>query len=388
MTLLQGGLNALSITGVGRGDRGVASPCGWARVPERYSRKWGVETYAEVAANTKRLEKQKQQADQLVEEWLKRAKLALEKGDEDAARAALERKNQQEETSNSLRAQLETQMQQLEQKISEAKAKKDQLKARAQTAKVSTKINDMMSRSSSTGALEAFNRMQDKVMVSWSMFLDVIFMLGGEDGSRGRGCERAFRRFKHGASLQGLGIYLEGQNRHVEDDLAALKGAISGSSAPKSLSSSSIELDAELQKRTERFCIDKQVTLGRFEAVRAIVGEEANTYTARVYSVRNLKKSGNVVPGLAGRSNQSLSSVCELSTDFTVQSLSLSESDHSEARSDTTELNLTRPVAQPVSRYCGQSQTWCHSELPGSGRAPPGARAQCGQRRRPPGAGP
>ena len=75
------------------------------------------------------------------------------------------------------------QMQQLEQKISEAKAKKDQLKARAQTAKVSlislqskmcfiwsmitsqvsTKINDMMSRSSSAGALEAFNRMQDKV---------------------------------------------------------------------------------------------------------------------------------------------------------------------------------------------------------------------------------
>ena len=35
---------------------------------------------------------------------------------------------------------LYNQMQMLEQKISEAKAKKDQLKARAQTAKVSTKV--------------------------------------------------------------------------------------------------------------------------------------------------------------------------------------------------------------------------------------------------------
>ncbi|EKX53821.1 hypothetical protein GUITHDRAFT_150304 [Guillardia theta CCMP2712] len=196
------------------------------------------QTYAEVAANTKRLEKQKQQADQLVEEWLKRAKLALEKGDEDAARAALERKNQQEETSNSLRAQLETQtvavqnlfnqMQQLEQKISEAKAKKDQLKARAQTAKVSTKINDMMSRSSSAGALEAFNRMQDKVE-RMEAEAEVARELSGDSSME--------RRFKA----------LESSSK-VEDDLAALKGAIGGSSAPKSLSSSSLELDAELQK--------------------------------------------------------------------------------------------------------------------------------------------
>ena len=131
------------------------------------------QTYAEVAANTKRLEKQMVQAEGLKEEWLKRAKLALEKGDEEAARAALERKNQQEETANSLRAQVESQsgavqqlfsqMQELEQKISDAKAKKDQLKARAQTAKTSTKINDMLSKSSSTGAMDAFNRMEEKV---------------------------------------------------------------------------------------------------------------------------------------------------------------------------------------------------------------------------------
>ncbi len=73
---------------------------------------------------------------------------------------------------------------QLEAKITEARAKKDQLKARAQTAKVyrlhivisflpgksqlqkiqvSTKINDMLSKTSTSGALDAFNRMEDKI---------------------------------------------------------------------------------------------------------------------------------------------------------------------------------------------------------------------------------
>ena len=75
----------------------------------------------------RRLEKQRVQAVGLTDEWMKRAKLALEKGDEEAARAALERKNQQETQATSLSTQLEgqtqavqnlfSQMQQLEQKI-------------------------------------------------------------------------------------------------------------------------------------------------------------------------------------------------------------------------------------------------------------------------------
>jgi len=202
------------------------------------------QTYAEVAANTKRLEKQLAQAENLTDEWLRRAKLALEKGDEEAARAALERKNQQEETANSLRSQTQSQaeavqqlfnqMQQLEQKISEAKAKKDQLKARAQTAKVSTKINDMLSKSTSKGALEAFDRMQEKVETMEAQ-AEVSAQLGSADA----GLEKRF------AALEA--------NSKVEDDLAALKGMISGSSAaPKAIeskvSSSDPKVDDELQK--------------------------------------------------------------------------------------------------------------------------------------------
>eukprot|EP00286_Rhodomonas_abbreviata_P025832 CAMPEP_0181313812 /NCGR_PEP_ID=MMETSP1101-20121128/14459_1 /TAXON_ID=46948 /ORGANISM="Rhodomonas abbreviata, Strain Caron Lab Isolate" /LENGTH=300 /DNA_ID=CAMNT_0023420813 /DNA_START=46 /DNA_END=948 /DNA_ORIENTATION=+ len=205
------------------------------------------QTYAEVAANTKRLEKQKAQADGLMEEWLKRAKLALEKGDETAARAALERKNQAEENSNSLKMQLDTQgqavsnlfnqMQMLEQKISEAKAKKDQLKARAQTAKVTTKINDMMSKTSSTGALEAFNRMEDKVETAEAE-AEVAAELSGLSGD---------------SSLDKQFKLMESSSK-IDDDLAALKGSLAGAKETKSLTGSPADpkLDDELQKMKDQ----------------------------------------------------------------------------------------------------------------------------------------
>ena len=253
------------------------------------------QTYAEVAANTKRLEKQMVQAEGLKEEWLKRAKLALEKGDEEAARAALERKNQQEETANSLRAQVESQsgavqqlfsqMQELEQKISDAKAKKDQLKARAQTAKTSTKINDMLSKSSSTGAMDAFNRMEEKVEQMEAQS-EVAAALSGDSSLDKRFKEleagskvtaacmsstlrsasrRAFSGMYCGVFLHAFHVFstacydqlrlaapnrcVVNPNTQVDDDLAALKGMISGSSAepPKALPSDP-KVDDELQK--------------------------------------------------------------------------------------------------------------------------------------------
>jgi len=180
------------------------------------------QTYAEVAASQKRLERQRAQAEGLMEEWLKRAKLALQKGDEEAARAALERKNQQQDLAASLSTQIKAQgqavsnlyakMQQLEAKITEAKAKKDQLKARAQTAKVATKISDILSKTTSSGALEAFERMQDKVEAMEAQ-AEIAGELSGDLGMDDR-----FRR-------------LEASSK-VEDDLAELKGLLGGGVAP------------------------------------------------------------------------------------------------------------------------------------------------------------
>lgn len=131
------------------------------------------QAYAEVSATLKRIERQREQAGVTSNEWKKRAQLALQKGEEDLAREALTRKKVADEQEASLKSQitgmkanvekLYSSMQQLENKISEAKAKKDQYIARARTAKTSAKVNDMLGNVSTSGSLEAFERMKSKV---------------------------------------------------------------------------------------------------------------------------------------------------------------------------------------------------------------------------------
>merc|ERR1719326_1412218 len=109
------------------------------------------QSYAEVMATQKRQQRQKDQADQLADEWYRRAQLALEKGDDELAREALSRKQQQVDASTSLDEQIAIQsdslsklydsMTALESKISEARSMKDQYIARARTAKIATKVN-------------------------------------------------------------------------------------------------------------------------------------------------------------------------------------------------------------------------------------------------------
>jgi len=53
------------------------------------------QSYAEVSATQKRMEKQKEQAQTNADEWYKRAQLALSKNDEELAREALSRRNTQ-----------------------------------------------------------------------------------------------------------------------------------------------------------------------------------------------------------------------------------------------------------------------------------------------------
>merc|ERR1712185_632508 len=54
-------------------------------------------------------------------------------------------------------------MKELEAKMAEAKAKKDQIIARARTAKAATKVNDMLSGVGTSSSMAAFERMSDKV---------------------------------------------------------------------------------------------------------------------------------------------------------------------------------------------------------------------------------
>mmetsp|Transcript_1516 Transcript_1516/g.4061 ORF Transcript_1516/g.4061 Transcript_1516/m.4061 type:complete len:232 (-) Transcript_1516:19-714(-) len=131
------------------------------------------QAYAEVSASSKRAEEQSKLAQGEADKWYQRAQLALEKGEEELAREALGRRSQQLELVDNLRGQVEgnagsltslyDSMKELEAKMAEAKAKKDQIIARARTAKAATKVNDMLSGIGDGSSMAAFDKMAEKV---------------------------------------------------------------------------------------------------------------------------------------------------------------------------------------------------------------------------------
>jgi phage shock protein A len=129
---------------------------------------------ASAIASQKRLQQQHNQAQTEANNWEQRARLALQKGDETLAREALNRKKVQAETATSLKAQLDQQTSTvdmlkrnliaLEGKISEAKTKKDMLRARASAAKANEQLQSTMGRLGTSSAMSAFERMEEKVL--------------------------------------------------------------------------------------------------------------------------------------------------------------------------------------------------------------------------------
>ncbi len=129
---------------------------------------------AQAIATQKRTERQFDQAQSTADEWYRRAQLALQKGQENLAREALTRRKSYQETATAMKVQVEQQkqvveklkqnMRQLEQKISEAKVKKNMYIARARSAQASEKLNEMLGSVNTGNALSAFDRMEEKVM--------------------------------------------------------------------------------------------------------------------------------------------------------------------------------------------------------------------------------
>lgn len=179
------------------------------------------QSYAEVMASQKRLEKQKEAADKLVGEWMGRAQLAVTKGDDELAREALSRKTQEADKVETLAAQMETQqtsldslyesMQALEAKISEAKATREQFIARARTAKTTSQVNDMLSGMGEESSMQAFDRMKEKVEQLESK-AEVSATLTGSSAD---------------LSMEAKFKALEGDNK-VDDELAMMKKQLTG----------------------------------------------------------------------------------------------------------------------------------------------------------------
>jgi phage shock protein A len=130
---------------------------------------------AQAIAAQKRTEKQYSESQNEINKWQRNAQLALQKGDENLARQALERKKTFLETGTVLKTSLDQQttqvetlkrsLIQLESKISEAKTKKEMLKARITSAKAQEQLQGMVSGLNSSGAMAAFERMEEKVLI-------------------------------------------------------------------------------------------------------------------------------------------------------------------------------------------------------------------------------
>jgi phage shock protein A len=176
---------------------------------------------AQAIASQKRTEQQYNQNMVESNNWQKRAELALQKGDENLAREALVRKKSFQDTANALKQSLDTQtgqvdtlkrnLVQIESKLSEAKTKKEMLKARSRAAKAQEQLQGMIQGVNSTGAMAAFERMEEKVLMQ-------------EAKSQAAG-EIA------GSQLEQQFQLLEAHS-DVDDELAQMKAMLAGGSQP------------------------------------------------------------------------------------------------------------------------------------------------------------
>ena len=175
---------------------------------------------AQAIASQKRSQQQYNQAQSQTNQWLSRAQLALQKGDENLAREALQRKKGYEEQANTIKLTLDGQtaqvdtlkrnLIQLESKISEAKTKKNMLKARTQAAKANEQLQGMLDGINVTGGMAAFERMEEKVLQ-----MEARCQAAGE--LTGADLESQFKALEAGSG--------------VDDELEALKANMLGGSA-------------------------------------------------------------------------------------------------------------------------------------------------------------
>lgn len=124
-------------------------------------------------ADEKRIKKQFEQEEQKAQEWERKAMLAVKAGDDGLAKAALARRHEHAEVAETLRQQWEAQKESVERlkhalrgldnKIEEAKRKRNILVSRQKRAEAQRTINETLSNINSTSAFDTFERMSDRV---------------------------------------------------------------------------------------------------------------------------------------------------------------------------------------------------------------------------------
>jgi phage shock protein A len=119
------------------------------------------------------LEKKQKENEEKVAEWMRKAELAVDKKEDDLARASLHRVESYRELSDNFAQQVSDQkaqvenlksaLRQLEQKLTEAQAKADVLIAQHRRARAVSKASDARMASGNGSGAAAFDRMKHKV---------------------------------------------------------------------------------------------------------------------------------------------------------------------------------------------------------------------------------
>ncbi len=176
---------------------------------------------AQAMAAFKRQEQQYNAAVAQAQEWERRAMLALQKGDENLAREALARKKSHADSAAAMKPSLDQQAAQvetlkrnlvaLESKISEAKTKKEMLKARLQSAKAQENLNKMMGKINTASAAATFERMEERVLMAEARASSTAELVSDN-------LEAQFAKLEAGSG--------------VDDELMALKARMLSASSP------------------------------------------------------------------------------------------------------------------------------------------------------------
>jgi phage shock protein A len=129
---------------------------------------------AQAIATEKQLENQLTKNKDQAATWHNRATMAVQQGNDDLARQALQRKQQYASAAADLEAQLKQQKEatntlrqrltELEGEVQKAYTKKQVLIARDKAAQATSKANEILSRSSADGALSVMEKMEQKVL--------------------------------------------------------------------------------------------------------------------------------------------------------------------------------------------------------------------------------
>jgi len=177
---------------------------------------------AQAIATEKQLEQQLQKNKDQAETWHNRAAMAVQQGNDDLAKQALQRKQQYAQAAADLETQLKQQREStatlrqrltdLEAEVQKAYTKKQVLIARDKAAQATTKANEILSKTTASGALSVMEKMENKVQEREAKAAAL-----GEIGMDN--LDKQFKNF-------------EGKT-DIDAELAALKGSMGLATPPK-----------------------------------------------------------------------------------------------------------------------------------------------------------